>query len=63
MTRTRRLLAVGAALALTATACGDTDPDVAQTGTTPPANDPSGGAVTIVADDIALGAPRARRTS
>lgn len=54
MTRTRRLLAVGAALALTAAACGDTDADVAQTGTTPAASDPSGGAVAIVADDIAF---------
>lgn len=55
--RTRRMLLVAAALALTAAACGDVDdPDVAQTGTTAPRSSepPGGGGVTIVAEDTAF---------
>ncbi len=55
MTRTPRALAVVAALAMTAAACGEDDPDIAQTGTTAAESEQAGGdQVTIVADDIAF---------
>ncbi len=55
MTRIPRVFALTAALALIAAACGEDDPDIAQTGTTAPASEPaSGDQVTIIADDIAF---------
>lgn len=49
MTKTRRILALGAVLALGAAACGDTT----STESAEPA-EPSSTAVTIVADDLAF---------
>ncbi|MGI8806631.1 MAG: cupredoxin domain-containing protein [Acidimicrobiales bacterium] len=56
MPRTLRMLLMAAALALTAAACGDVDPDVAQTGTTASRSSepPGGSGVTIVAEDTAF---------
>ena len=53
--RTRRMLLVAAALALTAAACGDTTPDVDQGATTTGGDEPSAARdVTIVAKDTAF---------